>query len=295
MSQLLDPAFLNRLEALRRHLESEARSGGMADAVASRRGSGAEFREHRPYSPGDDLRRVDWMAFARTGEPVLKLYHAEEDTLVRVLLDASTSLGFGEPRKLDVARRLGAALAYLALAGSRGAQVLVARGGEHEAGLSHVGNARRGRRSFAHLCRELEAADAAGLTDLATAVDNTLRRAARPGLLVVLSDFLDGGPVIEALGRTRAAGHDVVLVQVLDPGEIEPNLEGDLRLEDSETGASVEVTADARALEAYAAHLAALFARLRDFAKKHRAVYIRHRTTDDLETSIRRVLSRAID
>src|ERR1700760_3055758 len=131
---LLDPAFVRELEALRRRLAVLVQSGAGGERVSRRRGSSAEFQDHRPYAPGDDLRRVDWAAFARTGEPVLKLFRAEEDSLLRLLLDASASRGFGAPKKLDVARRVAAAIGYLALANGQRAQVLVAREPKESAG-----------------------------------------------------------------------------------------------------------------------------------------------------------------
>ena len=73
-SGLLDPAFVRELEALRRRLEIRARSGGGGEHLARRKGSSAEFQEHRAYAPGDDMRRIDWAAYARTGEPVLKIF-----------------------------------------------------------------------------------------------------------------------------------------------------------------------------------------------------------------------------
>ncbi|HEY3253840.1 MAG TPA: DUF58 domain-containing protein, partial [Polyangiaceae bacterium] len=111
---LLDPAFVRELEALRRRLSVTVQSGGAGERVSRRRGGSAEFQDHRPYAPGDDLRRVDWAAFARTGEPVLKLFRAEEDSVLRLVLDASGSLAFGSPQKFEVARRVAAAIGYLA-------------------------------------------------------------------------------------------------------------------------------------------------------------------------------------
>ena len=81
---LLDPAFVRELEALRRRLSVTVQSGGAGERASRRRGGSAEFQDHRPYAPGDDLRRVDWSAFARTGEPVLKLFRAEEDSVLRL-------------------------------------------------------------------------------------------------------------------------------------------------------------------------------------------------------------------
>jgi hypothetical protein len=114
-------------------------------------------------------------------------------------------------------------------------------------------------------------------------------------LLVVMSDFFDGGPVLGALARARAAGHDLAVVQILAPEEVHPELEGDLALEDSETGDTVELTADADALDAYLERLAGLCAELRHFARRHGATYVRSVTNESLYEGVRRFVSRARD
>jgi uncharacterized protein (DUF58 family) len=290
VSGLLDPAFTSELEALRRRLTIRARSGAGGERIASRRGSSAEFLEHRPYAPGDDLRRVDWFAFARTGEPVLKLFRAEEDVVVRVVLDASGSLDVGEPSKLAVARRLAAAIGYMALASSERAQVVVAGDG-----LVRMNEPVRGRGSLPRLLREIEAAARQPRTDLARAIDATVQRSLRPGMLVVLSDFFDGGPFEAALVRAAAAGHDVALVQVLAPEELDPPWEGDLSLEDVETGQTLDVTVDERAREAYLQRLGGLLAMLRAIAKRLRGTYLRVATSEGLLEPVRRLVQRAVD
>ncbi len=290
MSTLLDPGFARELEALRRRLSVRARSGSGGERVASRRGSSAEFLEHRPYAPGDDLRRMDWLAFARTGAPVLKLFRAEEDVVVRLVVDASGSLDFGDPPKLLVAKRLAAAIGYLALASRERAQVLTA--GE---GLVRAREPVRGRGALAALLRELDEVTASRGTDLTRAIDGAVLRAERPGMLVVTSDFFDPGRFDEALGRAAAAGHDVALVQVLAPEEIEPPWDGDLALEDAESGTTLDVTLDDRAAEAYRERLEGLFAMLRATAKRLRAPYVRVKTDEPLLEAVRRFVSRAVD
>ena len=290
MSTLLDPGFARELEALRRRLSVRARSGSGGERVASRRGSSAEFLEHRPYAAGDDLRRMDWLAFARTGAPVLKLFRAEEDVVVRLVVDASGSLDFGDPPKLLVAKRLAAAIGYMALASSERAQVLTA--GE---GLVRVREPVRGRGALAALLRELDEVTASRGTDLTRAIDGAVLRAERPGMLVVTSDFFDPGRFDEALGRAAAAGHDVALVQVLAPEEIEPPWDGDLALEDAESGTTLDVTLDDRAAEAYRERLEGLFAMLRATAKRLRAPYVRVKTDEPLLDAVRRFVSRAVD
>jgi uncharacterized protein (DUF58 family) len=289
-SPLLGPEFVRELEVLRRRLEIRARSGGGGEHMAKRRGGSSEFQEHRPYAPGDDLRRIDWAAYARTGEPVLKLFRAEEDVIARLLCDASASLGYGEPPKLDAARRLAAAVGYMALARSERAQLFVA--GQ---GLARESTPVRGRGGLPSLIRALESVEAKGGTDLGKAVDTLVQKSARPGMLLAISDFFDPGPVTAALGRAVKAGHDVVLVQVVAPEEIEPTFEGDWALEDAETGAICEVTMDAAALEAYVLRFAGLCEELRAFARKHGAAYVRVRTDEPLEAAVRRVVARSVD
>ncbi|HVK63564.1 MAG TPA: DUF58 domain-containing protein [Polyangium sp.] len=289
-SRLLDPAFVRELEVLRRRLEIRARSGASGEHVARRRGGAAEFQEHRPYSPGDDLRRIDWAAYARTDEPVLKLFRAEEDVIVRLLVDTSASLDFGEPPKFETACRIAAAFGYMALAASERAQVISA--GE---GIQREETPVRGRSGLPALLRALGGITPGGGTDLARAVDRLIQKNKRAGMLLVVSDFLDGGPLGPALTRAAAAGHDLVLVQVVAPEEIEPSYEGDWALEDAETGAVVEVTMDAASIEAYVLRFAGLCEELRQMAKRLRATYVRVRTDEPLESAIRRIVARSID
>lgn len=294
--ELLTPDFLRELEILKRSLDIQARSGSAGERAAPRRGGSAEFQEHRPYEPGDDLRRIDWLAFARTGQPVTKLFRAEEDAVVRLVFDASASLDFGTPTKLELGKRLAAAVGYLALASGQRAELGVARvRPEQPRPLERTGRARRGRVAITALFRELSRVTAEGRTDLAGALRTLVESAARPGLVVVVSDFLDSGPVTSALGQIRAAGHDLALLQVLDPGELEPDLEGDLSLEDAETGATVELTADPSAIEAYLLRIAGLVEELRSFSRRHGATYVRTTSNETLPAVMRRFVSRSID
>ena len=289
-TSLLEPGFARELEALRRRMRVLARSGGGGDHLARRRGGSAEFLEHRPYAPGDDLRRIDWLAFARTGEPVFKLFRAEEDVVVRLVVDSSASTGAGTPTKLLTAKRFAASIGYMALAESERAQILTVSDG-----LTRTSEPTRGRASLPNLLRELDAITPRGGTDLARAIDAIVQRAPRPGMLVVLSDFMDPGPFDAAITRAASDGHDVALVQVLAEEEVNPSFDGDYALEDAETGAVVDVTLDARALDAYLDRLNALFAAIRALAKKHRATYVRTTTSEPTIAAVRRFVARTVD
>ena len=287
---LLDPAFVRELEVLRRRLKIRARSGRGGEHVSRRKGGSAEFHEHRPYCAGGDLRRIDWAAYARSGEPVIKVFRAEEDIVARLLCDSSGSLEIGDPPKIDVVRRLAAAIGYMTLAESERAQLI-----DTAEGLRRAHTASRGRGGLPSLLRGLDTIRPGGRTDLARAIDAVLRRSRRPGLLAVFSDFFDAGPVLDALNRAAAAGHDVALVQVITPEEEEPSGEGDWSFEDVETGEQVDITLDAAAIEAYVLRFAGLCEELRGWARRRGACYVRVRTDDPLDEAVRRIISRDID
>jgi uncharacterized protein (DUF58 family) len=293
-SALLAPEFVRELSLLRRRLKVDVRSGAAGERVARRRGGSAEFAEHRPYAPGDDLRRIDWLAFARSGVPVVKTFRAEEDVVVRLLIDASASLDFGNPRKIEVSRRIAAALGYLALAESERVQVLVT-GDPSTRGLGAVGEPRRGRGALHRVLSELAHIEARGKASLPHALRAVSERSSRPGLLVVLSDFFDAGPVAEELARLRAQGHALTLVQVLSRMELEPDFEGDLGLVDAESEAEVEVTMDAGAVEAYLARLAGLVEELRAIGRRLGARYVRAVTDEPLADPVRRIVMGSSD
>ena len=134
-----------------------------------------------------------------------------------------------------------------------------------------------------------------GTADLTLALTQTLQQASRPGLLVVVSDFLDPGTVTRALGHAAALGHQVALVQVLSREEVEPSYDGDFAFIDAESQAQVELSMDAAAVDAYVARLAGLIDELRGWARKHRASYVRMTNDEALEGAVRRFVARSVD
>jgi uncharacterized protein (DUF58 family) len=265
MNELLSAEWLTELEALRRKLRFDVRSRALGDHLSKRKGSGAEFLEHRPYAAGDDLRRLDWAVFARTGEPAIKLFRAEEDTCMRIFIDTSASLLEGVPSKLDTARKIAAAIGYVALASSERAQVL--SGSET---LKAMSTPARGRGGVTRLMKELSEVQARGRGDLAMCLSAARKASREQSVFVVLSDFFDAGPVSEALTSLASEGHTLLLVQVLSAEEANPSLEGDCTLVDSETGEDLSLTVDDASIAAYTERLGALFASLQKIARRSR-------------------------
>ncbi len=233
---LFDAAFLRTLERLRvaaRH-KPVGRSAGVR--TGRRAGPGLEFAEHRAYVPGDDPRQLDWAAYGRLGRLLLRLCQVEQDLAVYLLVDASGSMATGRVAKFDHARRVAAALAYVALAGLE--EVRVACLG---AGTCRLLAAGRGRSRLPVLLDFLRGAEAAGPTDLAAAAGTFVPHAPRPGLAVWLTDLADPAGYERGLLALAGRGVDLWVLHLTDPADTGAGDLGDLTLQDAETGETLAV------------------------------------------------------
>ncbi len=231
-------------------------------------GFSVEFSEHRKYSPGDDLRQIDWSVYARTDRFFIRKYDAETNLECHLIVDTSASMAYPSPEqqeqagsgdgrmsKLDYAICLAAALGYLMI------------GQQDSVGLARFDSQLRSylppRSQRAHLMRLISelagvrpSADHAG-KGLAETLHEMARRVHRRGLMVILSDLLtDADEVIEALHHLRYRGHDVILFQVLDWAEVQFPFDSLSEFVDPETGRKLTVQPGAvreRYLEALAA------------------------------------------
>ena len=257
---LLPPAFLRRLERLTLATKRVQRSVGKGERRSKRKGASVEFADYRDYVQGDDLRHIDWNLYARLGQLYLKLFEESEDLTLHILIDASRSMAFGTPTKFDFARRLAAAIGYIGLAGYDRVGITA-----FSAGGTKVLGPLRGKANVRKLFAFLEGIEAGGGTALDAGAREHLLRARARGVTLLLSDCLDDDGYEGAIKRLAAARADLHLVQVLAPEELDPQLSGDLKLIDSESGAAVEISVTAGLLRRYAKHRDAFVSGLRDF------------------------------
>ncbi|MBT8241758.1 MAG: DUF58 domain-containing protein [Acidimicrobiia bacterium] len=242
MSTLLDPQLLARLERLQLGTRRRLAGGLTGDHRSPRHGTSLDFADYREYSPGDDLRRIDQFAFARLDKLLLKLFEAEDDVTVRILIDTSASMA-GD--KLHRAKQLAAAVGFVSL--TRRDVVTV-----HTFPSLTPSPRLLGRSAIGQLFSILENLDASGDTPFVSAVTKLLSQPGPPGLTVVLSDLL----TIEweqGVRRLPARRGDLAIIQVLDRSDIYPEIAGDLELVDAESGARVEVSLSSAVVEDYAA------------------------------------------
>lgn len=230
-ASLLSPemaARLGRLSLLSRRV-AEARRRGRRRT--RRAGAGAEMIDTRPYVIGDDPRRIAWAAYARLERLLVRLTADEAPLRLALIVDASASMRFGAPSKLLQAARVAAGLAVVALSAEDRFAVI----GTSQAGVA-VERASGGRVGLARLLAFLDALEGGGETDVASAAGAVASAAGGRALSVILGDMLDPAGALAGARALRSRGHEVALIEVLDPLEIDPPDLADVDLEDEETG-----------------------------------------------------------
>jgi uncharacterized protein (DUF58 family) len=270
---LLDPRLLARLEALQ--LGTRRRLAGhlAGEHRSPRHGSSLDFADYRDYHPGDDFRRIDYHLYARLDVLLLRLFEAEDEVQLRLLVDTSGSMATGG--KLAQAARVAAALGFVALV--RRDPVTL-----HTFPLDRPAPRFTGRAAASALFAALGRLQPGGETRFAAAVTHLLSRPGPPGLTVVCSDLLT--PDWEAgLARLPARGADLVVVHVLAPEDLRPELVGDMDLIDAEHGGRVAVSLSPEAVDAYARMASDWVDEVAARCRRAGAAYVRVMAGDDLE------------
>ena len=289
---LLSPQERSRLDALDLASRKLLRGGLQGERRAKQKGQSVEFADFRPYTVGDDLRRIDWNLYARLDKLILRLFLEEQDLSLTVLIDTSASMAQGDPEKLGFAKRVAAALGYLAL--SRMNRLAVY--GFHD-GITQSVAGVRGRKPIPRMLAFLESLEEqSGPGDLARSLFELARRHPRAGVVLVISDLLDkpsGGRLDSALKPLSASRFDAHVLHVLSPEELDPaaaGITGDLRLTDREDADASEVSATPALLKRYRQTLDAFCAGARGACLKRGISYGRVSSADPLEGAVLPVL-----
>ncbi|MEI9972156.1 MAG: DUF58 domain-containing protein [Ignavibacteriota bacterium] len=252
-------------------------------------GFSQEFAEYVAYTPGDDLRHVDWNVYARTERMYLKRYHGETNSPLTILLDASNSMQFGSHsvNKMDYARYLSASLFYLALHGQRDAAGLITFDDEIRNYIRP--STRQGQ--LHRLLAGLEQAEARARTDLSKPAKYFQEFLKRRGIVLVVSDFWESPEsVVRTIEPLRLNGNEVVLFHVLDPEDVRPSLNGPSMLVDLETQEQLETTPDFARKE-YRERVDAHIADLRDRTRAAGMGYYLLMTDRPLDDALREYLT----
>ena len=301
---LLTPELLRRLEQFQLLAARRAKSSSKGERRSRARGQSVEFADYRTYVHGDDFRYLDWNLYGRLEKLFLKLYEEERELPVRIFLDASESMTFGEPRKFDFARQVAAAIGYVALSGFDRVSVIPFPDPTNDAStgpatriaeLAARGGLRsvRGKKSAIQFFQNLGVLTAGGAANLNEALRRGALEARQAGVAVVLSDFLDPAGYESGLTALVGRGFQVDLVQILAPDELSPSTFGDLRLVDSETGAMQEVTFGRFRLKAYRQTVQNFMQRLREYCKSRGINFFTASSNTDLQDLLLKQLRQA--
>jgi uncharacterized protein (DUF58 family) len=269
MASLFTEEFVRSIERLRIVARQVPAGGRHAQHRSRDLGAGMEFRDFRSYAPGDDLRRIDWSLYRRSGRLFLRLFEEPEDLPVYILVDVSDSMFFESPPRADAGRQMAGVLAAVSLNqfdrirvypfGSDLIQSPVSLSGKHR---------------LRHALEFLDGLAPAGPTDLVKSVRRFATLKVRSGLVVMVSDFFDPQgieAVVEAMASLR---HRLLVVQLVRESDARPAMDGELRLIDCESGAEVDVTVTGRELDRYAQAYQVFSERLAEFLIRRRAAHL---------------------
>ena len=278
---LLEVSLLERLERLTIYWQKSL--PGLVGGHNSSRfaGSGQEFLDHRQFHHGDDLRAVNWRAFLRLEKLFLKMFQLEPRIPVRLLLDTSRSMQTGQISKFDYARKLAGALCYVGLVRLDSICLQPFTGG-----LADSFTASGGRHRFQGAANFLQGLEPGGQSNFLEASRQFISRYPQRGLAVVVSDFLDDNECEKPLQYLADFGHELILLHIWSDEDREPPWDGELELEDAETGRKLELSFDPGAQAQYTAGFDAYGEHIRHVALRNHGRYLGLPTSVQIEQAI---------
>ncbi|MFQ5849083.1 MAG: DUF58 domain-containing protein [Candidatus Binatia bacterium] len=274
---------MNRLECLRLRTRREVLGGRPGSYSSPRRGTSLEFADYRRYSPGDDIRYLDWGMLARSDRLYVRLFREEVDLFAYLFVDASGSMAFPSPQeKFSPACHVALALAYVVLANHDHVKLHLLQG--TSAFLSSPFY--RGRHRINDCADFLYSISPRGPLDMARALGEHLKRIRRPGKAIVLSDFLMPASTYQrGLNLLRGFNLDISVIQVLSRQEMTPPFPlGDLAVVEHESNAEVRLRWNADVRREYQQRLEHHNRQLRGFCHQggiHASLYVTDQEISD--------------
>jgi uncharacterized protein (DUF58 family) len=280
-TSLLSSEFMARLDQLdiisRKLLAGKMRG----ERRSKQRGQSVEFADYRNYVVGDDLRFIDWNVYARLERLFLKLFMEEEDLALYILLDVSKSCDYGTPAKAHYIKQVAAALGYIGLVNYNRVSIVAM----NDSIVADTGGL-RGRTKVRQMIDFIAKLEPAGTSHLAQACKRFALAHRQKGVCVVLSDFFDKGGYESGLRYLTGGKYDLFAVQILSPQEIEPELQGDLKLRDIEDDDMAEVSITQPLLRQYKANLNAYCLAVKEYLTRRGGTYLFTSTAVPFDTLV---------
>jgi uncharacterized protein (DUF58 family) len=263
IESFLDEDFLRKLEQLKILVQKGIKGPVKGEHDSWRTGASLEFLDYRKYQAGDDFRYIDWNVYGRLDKLFIKLFRAEEDLTIHILVDMSQSMGLGNPPKEIYAKKVAAALCYLGLANLDRVGVTSFADSLGESKLPE-----RGRQVYLSVLKYLLSLKPEGKTDLNSCLTEYALACKRPGIAIILSDLLDSKGLENGLEALSYGRFDVTLIQILDHEELFPSLNGYLTLKEVETEEIKRITLDEALLELYRKSMRDFLENVKDLCRK---------------------------
>ena len=285
---MLTPQFLKQLQPLYIRSKRSFRGKFRGERRSLNRGTGLEFADYRVYEPGDALRHVDWNVYARLDKLFIKLFQADEELPLALLIDNSRSMDFGNPTKLTCAKQIAAAVGYIALAHADSVAIYTCA----ERLLSTLPPT-SGKSQFSRLTKALTAIETHGQTRLTECLKHFPTYQPHPSMAVILSDFLDPEGYTTGFKLLAGRGFSLTAIHLMSPEEIEPPPPGDWQLEDAETGETKAITINEETLAQYRNQHQAFCDNLQRFCTTQGIGYARMKSDTPVEPFILQELHKA--
>ncbi|MFB6175248.1 MAG: DUF58 domain-containing protein [Candidatus Nanohalobium sp.] len=279
---MIELDFLEELEKFQIALKKNSTEIKEGEQASARSGQGMIFKDHKQYVPGDDIRKIDWKAYARTKDFFIKRFEEEKNVTVHIVLDRSSSMDYGENNKYEYAAKIGLAAAYMAsktndrfrfsVFSETLTDLTAARRNGNLAGLvDSLNNIRKTPESRIERC----------ITEYSSRIENK-------SVVIILSDFLEDSNEIES--ALESLQHtDAILVNVLDETELNPDIEGDAILKDPESSSKLRTYLSPRTKNRYRERLDEHTEAIEENSLKNGAGYIKVSTGDDFFESFMKV------
>jgi uncharacterized protein (DUF58 family) len=284
---LLRPEVLASLSTLELVARSAVEGFFQGLHKSPRFGFSQEFAEYKAYAEGDDPRFVDWNVFARTDRAYIKRYLGETNTRLMIALDSSASMGYGTGavNKLRYAKFVAASLAYMAIHQHDPVGLIAF---DSKIRTYRPPSSRTG--SLTAILHALDKLEAGSETDLTASFHQMHEHMQRRGLVAVISDlYCDPEGLTRAVQPFAWGGHDVMIFQILDRSELDPQWEESVLLEDVESGRQIEVSPDYMRTT-YKERIGAHLEKMRQVAAKSRADHVLLVTDEPLDKALRRYM-----
>lgn len=285
-NKIFDSEFLKKLDNIALTARISMNEGNSGSRKSKAKGSSVEFSDFREYSIGDDFRRIDWNAYGRFDKLFVKLFMEEREALINVFLDSSKSMDFGSPKKSLLSLKLSGIFAFLALNNLDRVSMNSIKG------VNLIQNpSLMGKNMFNKCLDFLSSVEFSGTTDISAALKKKSFNSR--GITIIISDFFTKGDIEEGIKYLLFKNQQVVLIHILSPEELNPQLGGQVKLVDSESKEGLNLSITPTLLKYYEKNLSSFTNNLKSYCSKMGVSYINISSEEKLEKILFEYLSKA--